>query len=443
MTAETKPRQPLLRRLWRFVLLPLTVLTAVLGVFMFLVNSSPGFAAACAKLPVLGALSEGLRFQSNRFYTVDNEYCQTLNLAQTRGDTTVRVDFLVVDQQTVTVFYHLETKQPERYYLSPRAWLSDGTDAFEGCETLINDYSEGPLAGLNSFTLIFPGEVPPTLQLQLKLYAYDREASGANAAPASFDFLLRYDPTLTSAGRHYPQNRTVLLEKDLEEEKPLHITDVEVCPDHVKICVEGDPADRRWYHYLRYELTTPEGLTLRTDDPIYAPRDVFYGTEFLCDPAGGVEKAVLRVDSVLLESCESLTLVIKGFDYRTEMEPNSPYVDLVRGTAERLPAGVELIRVVRDGEDWLLTFRCEDEGLPERDVFVAYDSFQRPCCWIDWTYGGNPGLAAAVEDLPALSAGQYQIARLRSYPYDGVYLTRQMGVGVYLTEPVRVTFPLN
>jgi len=440
-TPEKTGKPSWIKRLWKYVLCPLTVLLAVLGVLMFVVNVSPGFAAACGKLPVIGKLTEALRFTKYRPITVDNEYCQALNLSQTRGDNTVRVDFLVVDQQAVTVFYHLETDEPERYYLSGAVRLSDGSEAYESCEMAFNSYKEGPLAGMESVTLIVPDELPPTLQLQFGLY--DLETPAEERRPESFDFLLRYDPTLTAPGRHYAQDQTVVLDRDQEAEKVLHITGVDVFTDHVTIDVEGDPSNGSWYHYIDYRVRTPEGLTVEADDPNYNNRDTFYGTGFTFEPDGGVEKAVLRLDSVLLNDASSLTLEILEFSYHTPMEPSSPRVDLTQGRAEGLPEGIELIRAVKEGDDWLLTFRCEDEGLPEKDYFVAYDSFERPCCYFDWIYGGNSELAAAVEDLPPLRTGQYQIARLKAYPYDAVYLTRLGGIGVYLTNPIRVTIPLN
>lgn len=426
-----KPRGA--RPLWKYVLCPLAVLLAVLGVFALVVNLSPKAATAAGKLPLIGGLSKALRFSKERSYQVDNDYVQVLDLAQTGGEDRVKVDFLVVDRQTLTVFFHLETDR-ESCYLGAKASLSDGTPAYELCDYCVqNEYTEGPLEGLQSLTMAFPEAVPETLQLRLSVV--DAKVPYEERVPENYDFQLRFDPSLTAPARHCPQDAVLVLDEESGEEKRIHVTGVDVYTDHVCISVEGDPEDKAWIEYLDYCVKTPEGLSLKGNNPRYDNREDFYDGSFLsCEADGGLEKAVLRVDSVLLNKASSLKLEIVEFDYHCLLDPNCPYVDLVAGTAERLPDGVELVRTRRDGDDWLMTFRCGDEGMQDRDYYEAYDALGRVFGWVEWINVEDGD--ESVADLPELSSAWYQTARLRSYPYDGVYLTRDLGTGVYFTEKI-------
>ena len=92
------------KRIWG---VPVGSLAACFALFLLLVNCFPTFAAACEGLPVLGELAEALRFDKSLRLAMENEYVQPLGLSQTENGITARMEYLIVDQKSVNLFFSL------------------------------------------------------------------------------------------------------------------------------------------------------------------------------------------------------------------------------------------------------------------------------------------------------------------------------------------------
>ena len=102
-----------LRRRRAMVLRPLTGLAACFAVFVVLVNFCAPVAYACSKVPGLRELAEAVTFSRSLTDAVNNEYVQPIDLKQTQNGITASVEYLIVDQKQVNVFYRLDSKKYE------------------------------------------------------------------------------------------------------------------------------------------------------------------------------------------------------------------------------------------------------------------------------------------------------------------------------------------
>jgi hypothetical protein len=97
------------RRGKRLISLPLGSVCAVFAAFVLLVNVSMPFARACGRLPVLRELATAVAFSPSLSAAVEHEFVQPLALAQTENEITMRVEYVIVDQKQLNIFYSLES----------------------------------------------------------------------------------------------------------------------------------------------------------------------------------------------------------------------------------------------------------------------------------------------------------------------------------------------
>ena len=420
----------------KFVLFPLTAVLAVLGVFMFLINVSPRIAYAFEKVPVLDQLTGFLRFSHERPSTPDIGYIQELNLTQSLDDVTVCVDFLVVGDHRVTVFYRLDMKQKDAIFanvklLSPDGSVSPGMDF-----SSFLDHTEGPLDGLKSFTVQFSEDIPSSFLLHFDLYY--RELPHSEQTPRTAFFLLEFDPANTAPRKHFDLDRTlVLLTEDGYEEK-LRLTGLDTYADHVNFTLEGLRENHSWYQMLRGYVETPDGTRYDLSDGTARIYDwSFDHPRFFFTEDRDVEQIILQADGILLSNASALTLGLLETEYELKDQRPAAHVDLVNGTAENLPEGTELVRTAHTENGWELTLLSDGPAY----LFEGYDAQGRPWTRLDWYYASDRQ-DPVTGTLPDVGQS-YMITILKDYPYDEIWLGEGMGVGVYFDRPVCETVRLT
>ena len=95
---------------------PLIGMAAAFAVFVLLVNGSESVAYACSQIPILRELAEAVTFSKSLSKAVENEYVQEMNLVQTDGDVTAEIEYLIVDQKSVVIFYKLYSDKYQEIY---------------------------------------------------------------------------------------------------------------------------------------------------------------------------------------------------------------------------------------------------------------------------------------------------------------------------------------
>lgn len=95
------------RRVMRFVKSAGSI-AAVFACFVLSVNFITPVAQACSKIPILKDLAAAVDFSGSLSRAVENEYVQTVGLSQTKNGIKADIDYVIVDQKQVNIFYRLE-----------------------------------------------------------------------------------------------------------------------------------------------------------------------------------------------------------------------------------------------------------------------------------------------------------------------------------------------
>ena len=332
---------------------------ASFALFVVLVNFCAPVAYTCSKVPGLRELAEAVTFSRSLTDAVKNEYVQPISLTQTQNGITASVEYLIVDQKQVNVFYRLTAEGYETLDSQVDFYQVNG-ERFASSTSGSNDY-DVPLGQLQSATLeLLDGEVPGQMQFDIGVYTRDRDYS-APPAPideeaqffhpqhweptdlAYFTFLLEFDPSFTAKAKVYPVNQTVELEG-----KQVTVQQVEVYPTHLRVLVEDHPENTAKLQRLFFYIETDWGMKFETESN---------GT--VSFRLGDSNVTTYRADSTYFYKANRLRMVITGAEWlNRDME--TTYVNLVTGETGPLPEGVSFMGAEKKENGWLVTFKARE-----------------------------------------------------------------------------------
>lgn len=412
----------------RRILRPLAGLAACFAIFVLLVNYCAPVAYACSKVPGLRELAEAVTFSRSLSDAVDNEYVQPIQLKQSANGITAEIAYLIVDQKQVNVFYRLHSDDHPLLVAEPDVYNSEG--GYLRCGLLNNtfDLENGELG---SFTIDFveedvPGSLICTLQVRSPEPAEPMEGMFPDIEDrsepeylAEFEFLLEFDPLFTAAGKLYPVNQTV----ELDGQK-ITITEIEVYPSHLRVNVLEAEDNTAWIQDLAFYIETDSGIRFDTGSGITATGN-----------AKNPKMTSYRCDSPYFYEAEHLKLVITGAKI-LEKSMETTYVNLVTGETGPLPEGASFESAVREGEDWIVTFRAdwnEEEPMYQLFQHLYYDAEGNAYEINMWSrmHGDRDASGKFTYFLDSFP--------LKDYPYDEVWLTPQFSHNWTAEEEIVVT----
>ena len=338
--------------------IPAGSLAACFAAFVLLVNLFPTFAYACGGVPLLRELAKAVAWSPSLSAAVENQYVQPIEQSQTVNGITATIQYVIVDQKQVNIFFTLEGD-----YDNLSAEMPEFSPD-QHCSVMGASYREPP-GTLLQYTMDYVDEDVPdgfTMTFGVTTYADHAEpeegpapaadssifSDGEEEEPdilAKFSFDLRFDPTYTAQGERIPVNQTVSLDG-----QSITITEAEVYPTHVRINVTGDEANTAWLKRLDFYLENEDGERF---EPI--------GNGI--SATGDVETPAMisyRLESPYFSRCEHLTLHITGATW-LDKDMERVRIDLVNQTAEALPQGVELFSAERQGKGWIVQFSAPEE----------------------------------------------------------------------------------
>ena len=348
-----------LRRRNRRISRAVSSLCAVFALFVVLVNFCAPVAYACSKVPGLRELAEAVTFSRSLTDAVKNEYVQPISLEQSQNGITASVEYLIVDQKQVNVFFRLNGEGYET--LDAEADFTHVDEERLGsCTFGVND-SHVPVGQLQSATVeLLDGDVPGEMLFHLDVLCRDRDYS-APPEPideedsffhpphwepdylANFTFQLEFDPTFTAKAKVYPVNETVEIEG-----KQVTIQQVEVYPTHLRVLVEDHPENTAKLQRLFFYIETDWGMKFETESN---------GTvSFRFD---GSNVTTYRADSTYFYKANRLRMVITGAEWLNK-DMETTYVNLVTGETGPLPEGVSFVAAEKKEEGWLVTFKARE-----------------------------------------------------------------------------------
>lgn len=399
----------------------LASIAACFAIFVLLVNFSKPVAYACSQIPVLRELAEAVTFSKSLTDAVENEYVQIMDLSQSKNDITAEIDYLIVDQKQVNVFYRLDSDKYEQLVTDLEILDTNGKSP------ILCGYSDSGYNGVNGelrcLSIDFAEDNVPG-SLIIKLNVYTNQVDFANMTSensedgyfddvyeepdylASFEFLLEFDPKFTASGKAFPLNQTVILEG-----QEITITDIEVYPSHIRVDVEESADNTAWLIDLDFYIETDLGMK-------FEPVSSGITATGLGDSPSMVS---YRADSTYFYEAEHLKLVITGAKWlRKDME--TTYVNLVTGETGELPEGTVFEAAERGDNGWVVTFRAdleEDEPMYQlfRNLFYDADGNEYEINMWSSMYGD--------EDEEGNITYYLNQFLLKNYPYDEVWLSPQ------------------
>lgn len=408
----------------RRVLQPAASLAGLACCFVLLVNFCAPVAYACSRVPLLRELAAAVTFSPSLSRAVDNEYVQPLELTQTQCGITAQVEYLIVDQKQVNIFYRLDTESGGQLREEPRILSLDGSSPGP-CSYGLNSW-DVPNGQLRSMTVDFVAEdVPDTLLLELDVWQDPEEDAPAltEEGPAdqqvgdeawlelppdpepltTFRFELHFDPTFTASGRQIELGEPLTLDG-----QTFTFTQLEIYPTHLRLDLEESEENTAWLTQLYF--------TVEGGGQVYQP--VSNGVT----ATGSGETHTMtsyRAESPYFEKADSLTIRVTGAEWLDKAHERT-LVDLAGGKADFLPEGVSFYAAKQVGSGWKVSFLARQRKENHvHQIFRTeyYDPEGNQMEYHSWSSGGLPLDAPDDSFLVTLY--------LEDYPYDQVWLCPQ------------------
>lgn len=432
------------RRLHRAVFAPLGTIAAVFAVFVFLVNISPTFAYAAGRVPLLRELAQFVAMSPSLSAAVENEYVQPVDLVQARDGICARVEYLIVDQKQLNIFYTLTSDTYPALTADPSI-SSAGGGTLEGFSVVYGNPAEES-DELRKITVDFPvGNMPDALTVTLRVQAADTPMVEASAPPAQSDygsslfedsytppeqicelsFTLVFDPNFTDKGEILELNRDFVLDG-----QKLTLLSAKIYPTHMRFIFDDTESNTAWMTGLEFYVENEKGKR-------------FEGITNGISAYGKADSPMMQqfmLESAFFSGSEHLTLFITRVLW-LDKDMERVKLDLAEKTAEALPEGVEFVSARKIGDGWLLEFTAS--------------AFKENFCHQIWSDGyfdaqGNRydystysftsvGSSYSEEKTDDNTENEFCVMLpLKDYPYDEVWLRPAYSRSVTLDTPISI-----
>lgn len=329
--------------------------------FMLLVNLFPQFAHACGGVPIVRELAKAVAWSPSLSAAVEDEFVQPIGQEQAENGVTARVEYLIVDQKQLNVFYTLHTKEHGPLEAEAQVELPDGGESFS-----IGSSSYGtPNGELRQTTLDFMDrDMPESLRLTLKIYEnlyngadgtnwtileeaavediYFRDNSTEDPdylAELTFD--LTFDPWFTAQGEIVEVGQPFQIDG-----QTLILETAEIYPTHLRLDFSYDTDNTAWLTGLELYVENERGERFT---PV---------TNGITGVGEEVSPSLVSywMDTTYYSDSKVLTLYITQARF-LEKDRERILLNLVTGDHDPLPDGVELEQIQHLEQGYLLTFQ--------------------------------------------------------------------------------------
>ena len=411
--------------------IPLASLGGVAAAFVVLVNCSTPFAMACRRVPFVRELAQAVAFQPSLKAAFENDYVQPVGQSQTQNGITATVEYLIVDQTSLNVFYTLSWAGETWLDVVPDLLDENGASP-EGSRGASWGDPAGTEEDYRLMTFYFDGgALPEKLQLVLKVSDSGRDkVTGRLAAPADapaasspwpdeessapspvlaeFTFPLTIDPSLLGPGRTVEVGQWVELDG-----QRLYLDQLTIDPTRMELTLEADPDNTAELRSL--DCYALDGAGNRYDSP-----SITFG--------GG--------EAIQLESCyfsenQDLTLYIEEAQW-LDKDRTSFTLDLTTGEADWLPENLTDVTIERRDGNVYLSFR-NDEQIVTFDGYCDPEGGQHT-----W---GSMSMSSIDKDGDGYSETMTEYRVLRDYPWDTVTIGLSSNRVTAFDPPVQVNLP--
>lgn len=411
--------------------IPLASLGGVAAAFVVLVNCSTPFAMACRRVPFVRELAQAVAFQPSLKAAFENDYVQPVGQSQTQNGITATVEYLIVDQTSLNVFYTLSWAGETWLDVVPDLLDENGASP-EGSRGASWGDPAGTEEDYRLMTFYFDGAVlPEKLQLVLEVSDSgrdkvtnqlaapmdapvdsspwpDEESSAPSPVLAEFTFPLTIDPSLLGPGRTVEVGQWVELDG-----QRLYLDQLTIDPTRMELTLEADPDNTAELRSL--DCYALDGAGNRYDSP-----SITFG--------GG--------EAIQLESCyfsenQDLTLYIEEAQW-LDKDRTSFTLDLTTGEADWLPENLTDVTIERRDGNVYLSFR-NDEQIVTFDGYCDPEGGQHT-----W---GSMSMSSIDKDGDGYSETMTEYRVLRDYPWDTVTIGLSSNRAAAFDPPIQVNLP--
>ena len=348
------------RRSRKAIFTPLGTVAAVFAVFVVLVNLSPTFAYAAGRLPVLRDLAKFVAFSPSLSAAVENEFVQPIGLEQTANGITARIEYVIVDQKQLNVFYTLSS---EAYpHLTSYLKISSADDRFLEGYSIVSGSIDAENGQLRKATVDFSkGTMPDSLVVKLQPFVSESQDNTTEATlpstgsyessffednytvpetVAEFSFTISFDSSFTTACEIINLNKSFTLDG-----QTLILSSVEIYPTHMRFVFDDDENNTAWLKELKFYVEDEHGERFGgISNGVSA-----FGKE------GSPMMGTYMLESTFFSKSKHLTLCITDATW-LDKDMERVHIDLENKTADVLPDSAEFESAEKMESGWLLTF---------------------------------------------------------------------------------------
>ena len=337
-------------------------LSAACFAFVLLVNFSTPFAMACAKVPFFKELAEAVSFHPSFYEAVENEWVQPIEQTDTDNGYTMTVEYLIVDQKQLNVFYTLkggEEVDPEDAYMVRADFQDAQGEELKASIVMSDSHVNGELYYVTA-DFQSEGTMPSEIHFacNLDIHWDDSERKSMDETVASFAFDLSFDPRFTAQAEVVEVNRWL----ELDGQKVM-LKNVEIYPTHMRVNLEDHPDNTAW-------LTDLKMYVQNEKDEQFG--GIFNGISGTGDPNSPF-RISYRLESPFFAKRKHLTLNITEAQW-LEKEKQWTWVDLNTKETGYLPDGIVFHQADWDGDDLAMFFltSCDSDYAGGHEAFASW-----------------------------------------------------------------------
>ena len=422
-------------RAGRWLGIPAASLAGAASAFILLVNCSMPFAMACRRVPFVRALAEAVAVAPSLKAAFENDYIQPVGQTRTADGVTLSVEYLIVDERQLNVFYTLGWDGENALEAQPALLAQDGEHLEGYAATWGSPGEELQEKDYRVATFYFAeGSLPDrlTLRFDVRDAGYAKAGQGAaesRAAPAdgpwpeetpqdrpaamvSFDFPLTIDTGLIGPGR------TVRAEQWIElDGQRLRVDGLSIDPTQMVLTLSDDPNNTAWLTGLDCYVADEKGNR-------YEKGGVSFGSA-----EGEHFWPNYTLESPYFTGGEAFTLVITGCSW-LDKDRTQVTLDLETGEADWLPEGLFVESIERRGEDVYLSLRNDGQGTSFQWYYYDPEGGEH-----EW---GGYSMSAVDRDEDGWCEENTEYRVLRDYGWDSVKLALSTNRRIELETPLEV-----
>lgn len=345
------------KRVLTSVTTTLSTIATLLIIFTILVNNVHSFAYACGSVPILKDLAKFVAKSPSLSAAVEYQYVQPIEITKTQDDITATIEYVIVDQKQVNIFYSLKSEKYKALEAFPDALDRN----MEFLECTLSYGSNDDNNELKMITLdFFDKNVPDYILLKLKVRdngEYIQEAMisdeiGSENADnntrneenseilTEFEIDLNLDPNYTAQGQ------TINLNKKFEVDgQTLILTTVDIYPTHIRINFEDDENNTKWLKSLNFRIEDEKG-------------NKFEKISNGVTSTGSVDSPMNsshRLESSFFSRSEEFTLFIDNITW-LDKDREKLKIDLKNSKYDTLPDNVELYKIKKINNGYVIDF---------------------------------------------------------------------------------------